>query len=366
MKTILTRYFLLFLFVLVLCFVASSNGQVPVAIAPDIYPVYFGSLGPNAGEPLVGGFLYAYQAGTTTLQDTYVDSSGTIKNSNPIPLDSAAAPSNGSTETGIWLANQSYKFCAYNAALVQQWCRDNITGYLNLLNLVNTWTFQNTWTLPLIDTATDNQLVFGAVGNQTTVDFPPPTGNITIHFPSTAGTVLTSASPTINTPTVTGGPFSGGVFTTPTITWLKSTTVVTQTGDTALHTIYTIAVPAGMMGANNQMRVTLLLGVNANAGAAVIAINYGGSRISAPVALAAALAGNNGIYETIVGGNLGITNSQTWDTLATPTTAAGATGNTYHQTTAVDSTLSQNVTVTFTGGANADSVTFYRCIVEIL
>jgi len=191
------------------------RAQVPVAIAPDVYPIYFGSTGTNAGEPLVSGFLYTYQAGTTTRQDTYVDSTGTVQNTWPIPLDAAGAPSNGSVETGIWLANSSYKFCAYNAALVQQWCRDNIVGYLGLLNLANTWSLQQTFSLPIIDTSTDNQLVLGAPGNQITVDFPPPSGNVTQHAQNTSDTFVyrattdtltnkTLTSPTIATPLVNG------------------------------------------------------------------------------------------------------------------------------------------------------------------
>src|SRR5437899_2560472 len=164
---------------------------------------------------LPSGFLYTYQAGTTTLQATYIDSTGTIQNANPIPLEATAVPSTGSAQPGIWRANQSYNFCAYSAALVQQWCVDNVTGYLNLLNLANTWTFQQTFTQPIIDTQTDNQFVLGAGGNQTTLDFPPPTGNVTLHFPNITDTVIartttdtltnkTLTSPTLNTPTVNG------------------------------------------------------------------------------------------------------------------------------------------------------------------
>lgn len=181
-------YLLLFLVVLVVTFVATGHCQVSVSIAPPMFPQFEDA----NGKPLAGGFLYTYSSGTTTLLPTYVDFAGTIQNPDPIPLDATGAPSNGSVQTGIWLANQSYKFCLYSSALVLQGCKDNITGYLNLLNLANTWTFQQTFTQPILDTQTDNQLVFGAPGNQTTLDFPPPTGNITLHFPNIAGTILTT------------------------------------------------------------------------------------------------------------------------------------------------------------------------------
>lgn len=170
---------------LILCAVF-SDAQVSVSIAPDPHPQFID----GTGKPLAGGFLYTYQAGTTTPLNTYVDSTGTIQNTNPIPLDSTGSPSNGSTQTGIWLANTSYKFCAYSAALVLQWCTDNVTGYLNLLNLANTWTFAQTFSLPITDTTIDNQIVLGAGGNQTTLDFPPPGGNVTLHFPNIADTVV--------------------------------------------------------------------------------------------------------------------------------------------------------------------------------
>lgn len=41
----------------------------------------------NDGQPLVGGQLFTYVAGTSTKQATYTDSSGGTPNTNPIVLD---------------------------------------------------------------------------------------------------------------------------------------------------------------------------------------------------------------------------------------------------------------------------------------
>jgi hypothetical protein len=41
------------------------------------------------GDPLAGGKVYYYEAGTTNLQTTYSDSGGTTPNSNPVVLDAA-------------------------------------------------------------------------------------------------------------------------------------------------------------------------------------------------------------------------------------------------------------------------------------
>jgi hypothetical protein len=60
----------------------------------------------NNGNPLNGGLIYTYAAGTTTPAATYTSSSGGTANANPIVLDSA-----GRTPAQIWLtAGSSYKF----------------------------------------------------------------------------------------------------------------------------------------------------------------------------------------------------------------------------------------------------------------
>lgn len=60
----------------------------------------------NNGDPLSGGFIYTYLAGTTTPATTYTTISGGTPNSNPIELDSS-----GRVGNEIWLTNNvGYKF----------------------------------------------------------------------------------------------------------------------------------------------------------------------------------------------------------------------------------------------------------------
>jgi len=60
----------------------------------------------NNGVPLNGGFIYTYQAGSSTLLTTYTTNNGTIANPNPIVLDSSGRPPNE-----IWMqTGYSYKF----------------------------------------------------------------------------------------------------------------------------------------------------------------------------------------------------------------------------------------------------------------
>ena len=63
------------------------------------------------GSPLVGGKLYSYAAGTSTLLATYTTSAGTVANTNPIILNAG-----GRTPNEIWQATGILlKFVLYNS-----------------------------------------------------------------------------------------------------------------------------------------------------------------------------------------------------------------------------------------------------------
>ena len=61
----------------------------------------------NSGNPLTGGKIYTYAAGTTTPLATYTTSAGNVTHANPVVLDAAGRVA-GSGE--IWLQNLRYKF----------------------------------------------------------------------------------------------------------------------------------------------------------------------------------------------------------------------------------------------------------------
>ena len=73
------------------------------------------------GDPLAGGLLYTYEAGSTTPLTTYTDSTGVSANTNPIVLDSRG-------EANVWLAGDIYKFALYTSVGVLIWTVDNING----------------------------------------------------------------------------------------------------------------------------------------------------------------------------------------------------------------------------------------------
>lgn len=74
----------------------------------NIAPFVFWQLLDNNGDPLSGGKVYTYDAGTTTPKVTYTDENETAQNTNPIILDSAG-------RADVWLGEGSYKFVLHDA-----------------------------------------------------------------------------------------------------------------------------------------------------------------------------------------------------------------------------------------------------------
>jgi hypothetical protein len=79
----------------------------------------------NSGNPLSGGKLWSYAAGTTTPQTTYTTAAGNVAHANPIILDAAGRVATGE----IWLtAGSNYKFVLMTSTDVTLVTWDNITG----------------------------------------------------------------------------------------------------------------------------------------------------------------------------------------------------------------------------------------------
>ena len=74
------------------------------------------------GNPLSGGKLYTYAAGTTTPLATYTDSSGATPNANPVILNSRG-------EASVWLGANNYKFKLSTSTDVEVWTVDDIASY---------------------------------------------------------------------------------------------------------------------------------------------------------------------------------------------------------------------------------------------
>ena len=118
------------------------------------------------GDPLTGGLLYTYAAGTTTPLASYTDSTGATANANPIVLDSA-----GRVSGEVWLTTgSSYKLVLKTSAGVTIWTNDNIAGV----------------PASSITSLRINGSTSGYVDLQTV----PVAGANTITFPAATGTVL--------------------------------------------------------------------------------------------------------------------------------------------------------------------------------
>jgi hypothetical protein len=119
----------------------------------------------NNGNPLAGGKIFTYAAGTTTNQATYTSASGVIAHSNPIILDAAGRVPSGE----IWLTDGlQYKFVIKTSTDVLIGTYDNIIG-------INS-NFINFLTETEIQTATAGQTVF----TLTTMDYQPGTNSLSV------------------------------------------------------------------------------------------------------------------------------------------------------------------------------------------
>jgi hypothetical protein len=119
----------------------------------------------NNGDPLVGGKLFTYSAGTTTPQVTFTSATGVTPNSNPIILNGG-----GRVPSEIWLTDGlQYKFVLFSSTdqLIGSW--DNIIGINS--NFVNFVTSEE------VQTATAGQTVF----TLTTMQYQPGTNNLVVY-----------------------------------------------------------------------------------------------------------------------------------------------------------------------------------------
>jgi hypothetical protein len=74
------------------------------------------------GNPVAGGLLYTYEAGTTTPATTYSDVGLTVANANPVVLDSAGRA------TVFLTPGSSYKFLLNTSAGATVWTADNVSA----------------------------------------------------------------------------------------------------------------------------------------------------------------------------------------------------------------------------------------------
>lgn len=104
---------------------------------PTVSLSIFGGVGSqffdNNGNPLSGGKIYSYEAGTTTPLATYTSSTGNTAHTNPIILDAAGRiPAGGE----IWNALELYKFVLKTNTDVTLATYDNVGSSFNAAAII--------------------------------------------------------------------------------------------------------------------------------------------------------------------------------------------------------------------------------------
>ncbi len=136
-------------------------------MAVNLSPVFgvAGQLFDNNGNPLAGGKIFTYLAGTTTNAAVYTSSNGSIAHSNPIILDGAGRVPSGE----IWLTDGIlYKFVVQDSANNLIGTYDNLTGInSNFVAFTNNQEIQ---------TATAGQTVFTLTSTQ----YQPGTNSLSV------------------------------------------------------------------------------------------------------------------------------------------------------------------------------------------
>jgi len=149
------------------------------------------------GNPLVGGKIYTYAAGTTTPLATFTDAGAGTANTNPIILNSLG-------QANIWLSSSSYKFSVFTSADVLLYTVDNINAPLDAASLTTTLASP-----PPIGSTAPNTGAFttlnATTGTITTLN--STTGNITTVNATTVNAATITATGTITAETLT---FEGG------------------------------------------------------------------------------------------------------------------------------------------------------------
>jgi hypothetical protein len=108
---------------------------------PAVSLSIFGGVGAqffdNNGNPLSGGKIYTYEAGTTTPLASYTSSTGVTAHTNPIVLDSGGRVPGGE----IWIAaNTLYKFVLETSAGVLIATYDNVGSSFNATAIIANFT----------------------------------------------------------------------------------------------------------------------------------------------------------------------------------------------------------------------------------
>jgi hypothetical protein len=233
------------------------------------------------GDPLSGGKIFTYAAGTTTPKATYTDFTGGTPNANPIILDAA-----GRTPNEVWLNyGDAYKFILKTSTDITVGTYDNIDGIppinINLVRLYGS-------TSGYID------LVAPAVAGTNTVTFPAATGTVALTsnptFTGTAAFATITASENI-----TGSKtISGRLLSASQTVNIDGYLYMAGTGQAKLP-VGSTAQRAGAFSGTGQISSTTLTITNVTSGALYIGATITGTGVTAGTRVTDFLTGSGGI-----------------------------------------------------------------------
>lgn len=107
----------------------------------------------NNGDPLSGGKIYSYLAGTTTPLTTYTSATGAVPHTNPIVLDAAGRVPSGE----IWLqVIYKYKFVLETSNFVLIGTFDNVGGIFAAAPYVDNFVGTGSTTIFTLSTVPSN------------------------------------------------------------------------------------------------------------------------------------------------------------------------------------------------------------------
>ena len=233
------------------------------------------------GDPLSGGKIFTYAAGTTTPKATYTDYTGGTAHANPIILDAAGRP-----PSEVWLTyGDAYKFILKDSLDTLVGTFDHIDGIppinINLVRLYGS-------TSGYID------LVAPAVAGANTVTFPAATGTVALTSSPTFTGTTTVATLTASENITGAKTVSGRLLSASQTVSVDGYLYMGGTGQAKLP-VGSTAQRAGAFSGTGQITGTTLTISNVTGGALYIGATITGAGITAGTRITDFLTGSGGI-----------------------------------------------------------------------
>jgi hypothetical protein len=233
------------------------------------------------GDPLSGGKIFTYAAGTTTPKATFTDFTGATPHANPIILDAAGRP-----PSEVWLTyGDAYKFILKDSLDTLVGTFDNIDGIPPVnINLVR---------------------LYGSTSGYVELQAPAVAGANVVTFPAATGTVALTANPTFTGTTavatltasenITGSKtISGRLLSASQTVNIDQYLYMSGTGQAKLP-VGSTAQRAGAFSGTGQISGTTLTIANVTSGTLYIGATIAGTGVTSGTRITDFLTGSGGI-----------------------------------------------------------------------